>query len=121
MDHMDVFIQYRYGHIFCPILSRKEFLKLISVEFTFPFTEKNIDGFFSKLNKPKTAAIVHALAKRGVQPKTIATWLDISKSTVSVHLANKEGFVYINPDLQRIRYNKDYHLQLQRGMPEDEI
>lgn len=98
--HIDVFILYKYGTKIDPALTPKILCGMYTQKYDIPFTVERLKSWFHQ--EPKTKYIVHALYSKGIQPKTIAEWLEINQSTISYHLNNPIKKDYVNPGLRMI-------------------
>lgn len=98
MKHIDVFVIYKYGHKIFPELTPKMVSMVLTQTYDFPFTPERLEWYCKQ--EPKTKYIVHALRDKGIQPQTIAEWLDVHQSTVSYHLSKPLKNEYVNAAIQ---------------------
>jgi DNA-binding transcriptional ArsR family regulator len=97
-DHLGIYIFLKYGKNYNQLFTVKELLVKLNGFYSRSFTEEELHELFTKLGKPKTRLVVHRLYEMGFSPKTIQNWLEISQSTVSIHLSKpvKENEAYRN-------------------------
>lgn len=110
LKHADVFVFYRYGQKISPLLNKDSLASALSNYFMYEITPKDLDNFFWGLNAPKDGVTIAALARMGFQPKTIAEWMDVNKSTVSYHLNKPNQGEYVNYYLNEIQQKINFIL-----------
>jgi hypothetical protein len=119
-DHLGMYIYLKFGHHYDQLFSDKELIKKVNAHYSIGLHDKEeFLKLYAGLGKPKTYQLVKRLADMGFAPKTIGKWLEISPSTISIHLAkpdekakeykNYKLIEYMNAKLRLIQqYGHEY-------------
>lgn len=113
-NHLDIYIYLKFQAQNDLLFTSEELIKKINAEYSHHFyTAEELLQCFEGLGKPKTRLLVHRLTEMGYSNKTIAKWLDISPSTISIHLSKplKDDEEYSNYRLIEYYNSKMYILQ----------
>jgi DNA-binding NarL/FixJ family response regulator len=101
-NHLDIYIYLKYGRHYDTLFSEEELIKKVNAYYSHHFYSKEeLLDIYTGLGKPKTYQVVKRLAEMGFAPKTISQWVEISPSTISIHLS-KSG--------DKIKEYKNYRL-----------
>jgi len=103
LNHIDVFIFDKYGSKISPLLNERTLPILVSHYFDYQVSRQELSSWFEGLNKPKIGPVIVRVREMGLQPKTIAEWMEVNESTVSYHLHKLKQPKYCNIHIDRIQ------------------
>jgi hypothetical protein len=110
MKPITAYIYYRYGNKMDLPFTQNEVIAKINEQLKEPFPPDRFHCIFEGIAKPKTVHIARELARLGYSPKTIQEWMQLSQSTVSIHLNKQNVLEYRN------HHFHDYNFQTIKGV-----